>query len=63
MDYFAWKETGLTGDCASLEEMGACFEEAVRVKPSQTHPLRQSTRRQLTNKFEESLTRERSESP
>ena len=28
MAYFTWKETGLTGDCASLEAMAARFEEA-----------------------------------
>ena len=28
MAYFTWKETGLTGDCASLEAMASRFEEA-----------------------------------
>ena len=28
MTYFTWKESGLTGDCASLEAMAARFEEA-----------------------------------
>ena len=28
MTYFTWRETGLTGDCASLEAMAARFEES-----------------------------------
>jgi hypothetical protein len=28
MAYFTWKETGLTGDCASLEAMASRFEES-----------------------------------
>ncbi|MCP9775539.1 hypothetical protein KBY58_01620 [Cyanobium sp. HWJ4-Hawea] len=31
MAYFTWKETGLTGDCASLEAMAARFEEAAKL--------------------------------
>ena len=27
MAYFAWKDTGLTADCASLDAMAARFEE------------------------------------
>jgi hypothetical protein len=28
MAYFTWKETGLTGDCASLDAMASRFEES-----------------------------------
>ena len=28
MTYFTWRETGLTGACASLEAMAARFEES-----------------------------------
>ncbi len=31
MDYFTWKEDGLTKDCASLEAMAYRFEESAKL--------------------------------
>ena len=31
MNYFTWKETGLTSDCASLEAMASRFEESAKL--------------------------------
>lgn len=31
MQYFTWREAGLTADCASLDAMAARFEEAARL--------------------------------
>ena len=31
MNYFTWKETGLTNDCSSLEAMAARFEESAKL--------------------------------
>ncbi len=31
MNYFTWKETGLTSDCSSLEAMASRFEESAKL--------------------------------
>ncbi len=31
MNYFTWKDTGLTSDCTSLEAMAARFEESAKL--------------------------------
>ena len=31
MNYFTWKEIGLTSDCSSLEAMAARFEESAKL--------------------------------
>ena len=31
MNYFTWKETGLTSDCSSLEAMATRFEESAKL--------------------------------
>ncbi|WP_320663575.1 hypothetical protein [Prochlorococcus sp. MIT 1223] len=31
MNYFTWKETGLTSDCTSLDAMASRFEESARL--------------------------------
>ncbi len=31
MNYFTWKDTGLTSDCTTLEAMAARFEEAAKL--------------------------------
>ena len=31
MPYFTWKEQGLTAECASLDAMASCFEEAAQL--------------------------------
>ncbi len=31
MNYFTWKETGLTNDCESLEAMASRFEESAKL--------------------------------
>jgi len=36
MNYFTWKENGLTSDCQSLESMAARFEEAAKLMRQMT---------------------------
>ena len=50
MNYFTWKENGLTNDCKSLEAMASRFEEAaslMRRMAKEGFALKQGTNKQL----------------